>query len=344
MQDISNLNSLTFLRFIAALVVVFHYALPLEPLASKTWLHGLLQGANAVSFFFVLSGFVLTIVYAPQSTSGGNLARHFYQARLARVYPVYCLSGLATILVLGNFNFKDGLLYFSLAQSLVPNSATAINAPAWSLSVEVIFYAVMPFVLQVAAKMSLWKIVVATSLFWMFSTAFWSGVSAHLQPTWPSAARAFINYCPLWHLNQFFVGIAAGMITLRLRPTQPVVAAAGIAISAYALIYLQVRHPSAVYAVGGIAPLYALFIVCLYWDRSALTKLLSHRYLRFLGEMSYAIYLLQIPVMTISLSSFAELGLSPPLATLLGIGVLLLTSAFVYQWVERPLRTVLRGR
>jgi peptidoglycan/LPS O-acetylase OafA/YrhL len=71
--------------FAAAMIVVFHSG------GRLTTLFALEQG---VSFFFVLSGFILTYVYP--TLSGGHRLRDFYVARVARIWPAH----LATFLLL----------------------------------------------------------------------------------------------------------------------------------------------------------------------------------------------------------------------------------------------------
>lgn len=79
-----GLSRLNFLRFIAVMVVViFHFGLAVEPISAWPLLHGVLHGPTAVSFFFVLSGFVLTAAYAARFIEAEVSARSFWRARLA---------------------------------------------------------------------------------------------------------------------------------------------------------------------------------------------------------------------------------------------------------------------
>ena len=86
----ANIPSLTALRFVAAAAVfafhIDHTFLPgafgaLTPLVRKGYL--------GVDFFFILSGFILTHVYAPQMDAGTFKSRAFFAHRFARVYPVH---------------------------------------------------------------------------------------------------------------------------------------------------------------------------------------------------------------------------------------------------------------
>src|SRR5271155_1236018 len=85
-----DIPALTSLRFFAALwVVLFHVnAIGLNRGGSKVYLAFALLGYVGVSFFFVLSGFILVYVYAGRQIQ----KRRFWQARFARVYPAYLFA------------------------------------------------------------------------------------------------------------------------------------------------------------------------------------------------------------------------------------------------------------
>ena len=86
-----RLASLTGLRFVAALgIVFFHFGSPLLA-GAPAWADRLQLGGHAwVSLFYVLSGFVLA--WANPNPMGRAERRAFYAARLARLYPAYLLA------------------------------------------------------------------------------------------------------------------------------------------------------------------------------------------------------------------------------------------------------------
>src|SRR5215467_14837542 len=94
-----DLPALTGLRFFLALWVILHHLTgpgqelgatlsSILPVPLFTLIRG---GYQAVTTFFVLSGFVLTRSYWTAAWSGEGLAK-YYRGRVARVYPVYLLS------------------------------------------------------------------------------------------------------------------------------------------------------------------------------------------------------------------------------------------------------------
>jgi peptidoglycan/LPS O-acetylase OafA/YrhL len=85
----ARLSALTTLRFIAASGIVLHHLRgPLLPNdAFAAW-----PLDNAVSFFFVLSGFILAYTYPKLERPGA--VRDFFVARIARIWPVHLVAAL----------------------------------------------------------------------------------------------------------------------------------------------------------------------------------------------------------------------------------------------------------
>jgi peptidoglycan/LPS O-acetylase OafA/YrhL len=149
---IPQLNALRFLA--AILVVVFHFGRWSQPF--NTSLSGYSMTMNlAVSFFFVLSGFIMVIIYKNLKTFSWSGLWSFYKKRARRIFPLYII---ALILVsVECFLIKNvtpqgfSLKYFFenlfFLQSWIPKDALTLNFPGWSLSVEMFFYLLFPFLL-----------------------------------------------------------------------------------------------------------------------------------------------------------------------------------------------------
>ena len=88
-----RLPALTSLRFFAAFhVVIFHFQ-AMQIFIGPAWFQKLSSiGYVGVSFFFVLSGFILVYTYAGRPIVLNN----FWRARFARIYPSYAFSLLVT--------------------------------------------------------------------------------------------------------------------------------------------------------------------------------------------------------------------------------------------------------
>ncbi len=336
-------------------VVVFHFGHGVFPFDVAPIDRLVFTEAIAVSYFFVLSGFIMAVVhYRP----GGRVdTLEYWNARFARIYPVYALA-LALPLIdamrAGGIDVKATLATASLLQAWLPPYPLALNAPAWSLSVEAFFYLLFPFFVVAASAWSDRRLIASTALLWLATQALHVYLLNRWYGGYPSRSHDFIFYNPLLHLSTFAVGAAAGMLVVRHRARlRDAAATAGpvwiLATAAIALaLVLEGALSSAIglrvtFNNGALAPLFALLIVALALDESAAARALAHPWLLLLGEASYAVYLLQIPFATIYERALAH---APPLAPSWRFYVyallLVAVSVAVFWGVERPLRARIR--
>ena len=176
-----------FRLFAALLVVLVHY----EIIFGQFVVYGSL-GTTALSWFFILSGFIITYSY-PDFDSFSDLKR-FYVHRFIRIYPVYFLAVLvsaifvsAGVTALGDQFFEQvrrpfeisydlpqvkdsefwaisALRHLTFTQSLssVETLKLVFNGPLWSLVLEVYFYLAFPLLLILLKPMkSLSRIAIA---------------------------------------------------------------------------------------------------------------------------------------------------------------------------------------
>ena len=176
-----------FRLFAALLVVLVHY----EIIFGQFVVYGSL-GTTALSWFFILSGFIITYSY-PDFDSFSDLKR-FYVHRFIRIYPVYFLAVLVSaifvsggVTALGDQFFEQvrrpfeisydlpqmkdaeflaisALRHLTFTQSLssVETLKLVFNGPLWSLVLEVYFYLAFPLLLILLKPMkSLSRIAIA---------------------------------------------------------------------------------------------------------------------------------------------------------------------------------------
>jgi peptidoglycan/LPS O-acetylase OafA/YrhL len=152
------LPALTGARFFAAgSVVAFHYGH--DPLAAILPLFGSLaaMGPAAVSFFYVLSGAVLTWGATGADGRSARPVRTFWVQRAARILPAYFTALVislptfaAAVLKIhpgggGYARIVAGIVACTiLVQAFLPPLSAGLNTPGWSISCEAFFYAVWP--------------------------------------------------------------------------------------------------------------------------------------------------------------------------------------------------------
>jgi peptidoglycan/LPS O-acetylase OafA/YrhL len=363
-DEMPSLRPLTSFRLFAALAVFFHHMASLfceRPRLKELYHAYYYEGFAGVSFFFVLSGFILTYNY--QRVFASLKVRQvwaFYVARVARIYPLHVLSFLVLVVVtLGSWrqvfssrftDMLDGkaIANLTLTQSFVADSGYyfAFNGPSWSLSDEMFFYAALPLLLWVLTLLHLRQPVRAAVLgvaLWGF--ALWYTWSSRLDPLFHW--RCYIN--PLYRLVDFSVGMCLCLVFLGLqgsragRPGRTV--ATGLELGALGLLGAAVvwsgKVPFAVRLGAYYTPAMAAVILVFALQRGYLSRLLSARPFLVLGEVSFAFYLFHI-IAFIYLTKYTALlqpgRYGPQTRMGLLLAVIVAVSYLCHYCYERPMR------
>lgn len=142
----ARLPSLTGLRWLAALAVFGSHAVVLLEGTAEVPVRAIFdQGRLGVSFFFLLSGFIVTWAWRP-----GDRGRDFVRRRFTRTYPAYLVTLLAALLLLRLTEVNQDLYALGanvvLLQSWVPDRAVFLsgNDMRWPLPYEAFFYTAFP--------------------------------------------------------------------------------------------------------------------------------------------------------------------------------------------------------
>lgn len=308
------------------------------------------HGQQAVSLFFLLSGFVLSYNYRGRLRSTASKLR-FYEARFARIYPAYLLSLLLMLLVTRGAMYPGNLLGIStlfMVQSWYPGHPEfggVWNMVCWTLSVEAFFYILMPFLqtwIEPLKKRGLW-IIVAVSL----ALALLGDVSA--KSIGATGYPVPFNYIsmPILHLPEFFIGGLLANILL-LTPDQSPLRQSRYGLITWTglLLALAVECSNVQRATLVLIP-FTIFLLGLAVEHTIVSRLLGTRILVFGGAISYAMYLLQIPLKLVMRPMLAGVGihgaLNDTLAFALLLPILILISIPTYLWFEEPSRKLLRN-
>lgn len=334
-----RLDSLTQARFFAALgVVLYHACISFD--ARQTW-YGRLSASGylGVSFFFVLSGFVLAWSSRPRER-----ASDFYWHRFARIWPIYALTWLAAVLYAavghGTVLWKPVVLGFALLQAWTPAYALSYNFPAWSLSVEAFFYLLFPLLIPVMRRFSRTQALLAVGLAYLWTVV--GDVLARLLGTEQTIERITYSFPP-YRLGEFVAGMGLALAMAKgWRPRLPL---------AVPLALIAALVVSSGYWPGGagvgrdlltllvIPPACGLIVALARADltRRQRTGLVLLR----LGEASYALYIVHAVV----LFAWGGLRLSFDSRYLPAYVVLsVVTAVLLHSWVERPAERWLRRR
>ncbi|MEV6278824.1 acyltransferase [Nocardia sp. NPDC051832] len=383
------LPSLTGARWWAAFAVFILHALvflPVYPFQKSELfrqLHQLLPmqlGAAGVTFFFVLSGFIIYWSFRP-----GRSVRRFYWRRVLKIYPTHLIAA-AVFVVAASVPVQRLVLWVPnalLVHTWVPKWTTVggLNVPSWSLCSEMLFYLsfplLLPLVRRIGARRLWWwlaglavAILVLHSAFYLwvpgpkgianaFAPRLLPGDASpfyeiHASQAWfaqadiPVSPAYWLSYdFPPVRLPEFFLGVLAARLVLegRWRLTRTMWPLAGLALAYAATWVVPVNYKMSALLV---LPMTAVVATLAARDLAGKRGHTATPRMVWLGNISYAFYLIQYPVMVIVTRMFIggkQFGVAGWLGWAgLSLVVSVLAAAAIYHWVDDPLMRRFSGR
>jgi peptidoglycan/LPS O-acetylase OafA/YrhL len=350
-----RLDSLTGLRWWAAFAVFAHHMSNLAPLPIQ---HALTYGNYGVTFFFVLSGFVLTWSARPQTRPST-----FWWRRFARIYPSHFVALLLAIPVFYSFApdpadwwvkpVDIGILLLSVVLlqgwSRDPVILFSGNPAAWTLTCEAFFYALHPAISRAFVALRVRGALIVTVSVFAAALTYRLGVIL-LPDTWLGAVPL-----PISRLSEFVIGIGIAHAMrhgwkVRIKPLYCYLGGAALLVAILLAPRIATPGSAAWYFLATsnewIILLCALTIAAVAWrDVRHRFSLLRSRPLVLLGEWSYAFYLVHA---TIIYAVLAIVGPRAPSWSNLGwyAGTLVIAigaAAALHYLVARPAERRLRG-
>ncbi len=321
--------------------------------------------SQGVSFFFVLSGFILTYNYP--SLPDKAAIQHFWLARFARIWPLHAVTCLLWIAVLFDFDRQQffpgvwGLIKLGtnllLLQAWVPLKewSLSFNGVSWSLSAEAFFYLCFP--LLIAAWRRHWHWLFATQALMILCFLLAGNYFAlSAEDSYNGVGlMGLVYFNPLVRLFEFTVGILVAKFvlakradTLTLTVSQWLVLEIAVLASAVIGMLAAANFVGIGQTIGnsfayyftreGLWLFWALLIGVFALSQGPIARVLSARVPVFLGEISFALYLchaLLIHYLTPYADRIAKFGW---LGAVLWWVALLALSASLFIGVEKPMR------
>lgn len=353
----ARLPSLTGMRFIAAAMVFFHHTTFANLFASASardhYIPIVRQGNSGVSFFFILSGFVLT-----WSMRSNDNPPRFWRRRFFKIYPnhivVFIVSvllityGVTTFGVGTDITVTQAILNLLMLQAWPHDLGImfSINLVTWSLSCEIFFYLLFPLLVALIQRIRpqrLWAWAGATTAA-VIAVPFIAmalpdeppipGVGTTTWETW------FIQSFPPVRLLEFVLGILLARIVLSgRRMPVGVGGATALTVAAYALtpLFPETFRLAAVMVV----PLGLLIGASAEADAANQRSWLASRTMVWLGNISFAFYLWHYMVlMTVRSMVTSDTGFPTGEAfglIALAFGITVVLAWLLYSTVERPM-------
>ncbi len=290
---------------------------------SPAWASWLSWGHLAVSVFFVVSGFSLALAAV---RSGDRLPGSYADYLLRRAYrilPPYwaalALSCLVIVLVTGGksgvlVDAKAVVVHAALVQNVIDSAKP--NGAFWSIAIEWQIYFVLPVLLLMLRRLGrggmVATLVVGVSLLFLAASDLQrlSGLTG-LDVRWLSVFGKLLHFGPQF-LAVFAFGVVAAQVSVARRLRGPSPLTLGVVLMTFTVIlvcswttaYIESHYVWIDLIAGGAAASLCAFIARR--PSGSVARVLGTRWTRWLGESSYSLYLIHVPVL--EAISFASIG------------------------------------
>lgn len=346
----SNFPSLTGLRFLLALVIVYFHTRALIGAAEPSALGAFLRNYGGLignQTFFTLSGFLIAYHYLDMLWSGKKDFPSFLKGRLVKLYPLYFLGALECILFdlvangFTNVNFEAVSLNLLMMATGWFRDVYRFNSPLWFFGVVVLCYMVFfmvcylarknrRIILYVSVALSIWGYVLMTNAWTLPFMSHWTGEGLHSFFLGVLLCEA---YKVLQHRTMKGLCIAGGVAVVFVAFLGCVFGFSEIAGSGYLWVTLLL---SPMLVIGSI-------------EIPPLRAILGNRFMENLGKMSMSIIVWHMPVFDVLYWVLYQRGYflnghSHWVRLAIYMTVLLIGSRISYQIIEKKLGTVLKKK
>ncbi len=340
-QDESR--ALTGLRGVGAVMVMLHhFHLHLALDLHITMLAGLLRkGYLGVDLFFVLSGFVMAMVYGrwftPAAPARMRAYATFLVRRLARLWPLHAaiIGILLTDVVWSGQQVSWRQLLLNLSMTQAWGFGGEFNPPAWSISTELLAYLMFPLL---AAVLLRWRWGPALGV---LAAAGAIAICMHFAPPLGLMRRGrldiYFNYSPLPFLR-CLAGFMVGMVAWRLGRLPVVQRAAATRWTGPLALALMIALMLGRVNDLLIYPLLPIIVLGFHHGHGPVWSAFAAGTLYRVGVLSYAVYLVHV----VLLMRF-PLGWAPLAVELVAYILTVALTAQAAHWlIERPGRRLVR--
>ncbi|MCE9649765.1 MAG: acyltransferase [Parvibaculum sp.] len=281
------------LRAIAALMVMMPHVWLFSGFAGPGFLRPVASLCGfGVHLFFVLSAFSLF------NSTKSERFDHFEYAikRLFRIAPLFYLVFIYFALVGKSPSFEVVVLNLTFLFGLFQGAATSGVPGGWSVGVEMIFYAALPFILTTCRTQASYAILalLGTVVSWASYRYIWLAD--------PAAALTFVPYYFISfssNIAPFCLGLLAFAIyrdSIDKRRTAAVSAALTVILLLFLLLTPLRDYLRSLNRPGALL-LFVAFASAAVWQASRPSWLMSNALMQYLGERSYSLYLIQAPIL-----------------------------------------------
>jgi len=353
-----RIDNLTCARFFAALLVLLHHAAKKFPFSEPVQ-HFLDNGYMGVTFFFVLSGFVIAASSADEMIAPTRTTlTHFYIRRVARIVPVWLFLSLPMVIpyIQQRQPLAPLLTYLSFTQAWSGDMTRtfAFLGLSWTLSCEFFFYLVYPlfaFLLLRLAKTRpsapLVLAIVAVIVPWLAAAWFAADPArAALNGFDPASPHRWLYRFPALRFCEFAFGVCLNLVWRRHAAAwQSALARSlwgltgGLAFASVLALMAFVSPGPFTWTAVYILPFGLLVMALSVLEPRQRIRAASFALLVLLGEASYSFYLVH-QAFVLPNVFFPERSLLSLLWTIVYCAAL---SVGLFTLIETPMRKLITG-
>lgn len=350
-----HLRSITGLRFVASFLVLichigFFFMPRIETEGNTVTMFIYAAGSMSLSFFFLISGFILTWIARPQEPK-----KAFWRRRVAKVLPNHLVTlAIAVVLMVTagvGLTVSNTVPALFLVQGWIPSQSVVFNFysndPTWSLSCEVLFYLAFPWLLVLARRIRperLWACVgalIAVVLVVPLLAGLLPDDEIALGNMEPWLHVWFVNFLPLSRLLEFAIGILVAQIVINGKWIRVGLIPAGVlsVVGCAAMPYVPDGYN---FVAVTVVPLVLVIGEAATADISGRRTAFSGRTMVWLGEISFALFMVHWLVIVYGPmdagdpTAMATTASGMLLDTALSIAISLVLAWLLFVLVERP--------
>jgi peptidoglycan/LPS O-acetylase OafA/YrhL len=353
---------LTSLRSFAALYIfIFHCQIHYGPINNKLFLNSVIdQGQIAMTFFFLLSGYIMTYVY---KSINGHGIRNYYVNRIARVYPTYIAYGLIGLpLFMNNMDAAQSIYsgrgfdhivmyaqiilafiaFILMIQAWFPNLFHLWNfGGSWALSVEAVCYLAFPALRKFTTYAS-----INTLLFLLLFSYLLASVPVFYACMFTSnesfsIMNRYTYISPVFRLGEFLFGIIIYVLSEERKLSV-------FRNGTLALLFLIILLLFLLKSWAGLSFLSFITIPAFAWSiswiRNKKIPLLESKIMVYTGHISYSFYLSQFFVFSIAKETIKRADMTMATKWLIAFIVTTILAIALYHLVEKRCRLYIKRK
>lgn len=277
----------------------------------------------------------------------------YFKARFARIYPVYILVAIVTLPWLINENFAptsssapENLFLMVIGVLLLqawfpPTFGRWNNGGSWSISVEAFFYLCFP---ALKCRLDLYA---RKQIIFVLASSYIGLVLISGSVYFYSDDGMSIAYSmPIFRFLEFVVGVC----TFKLFHGRDFRIPLGLIFSSllglfiFDLIFFGSKLPMYITHDWIAVPFFTSLLIYITNSNSILSRIIGSKPLNILGKASYSFYSLQVVIILVSIKwrvpiqAQWDILINNQIFALVLFGVLLISSLFLYYFIEEPLR------